>query len=136
MGEGFYSNFGQHYKEGTQIGTDTEVARLAGVAANTSTTVSVSYSMVTQNPGFSDVTLSAVSTGSTSNNLVSSNTKCGFDFRLFGQSENNNSQQNVVYTMLVKYTVTHPNHVPRVFGFFVGLKGRYTGNNSGGPFEC
>jgi hypothetical protein len=136
VGEGFYSNFGQHYKEGTQIGTDTEVARLAGVAANTSTTVSVSYSMVTQNPGFSDVTLSAVSTGSTSNNLVSSNTKCGFDFRLFGQSENNNSQQNVVYTMLVKYTVTHPNHVPRVFGFFVGLKGRYTGNNSGGPFEC
>ena len=97
VGEGFYSNFGQHYKEGTQIGTDTEVARLAGVA---------------------------------------SNTKCGFDFRLAGQSENNNTQQSVVYTMYVQYTVTHPNHVPRAFGFYVGLKGRYTANNSGGEFEC
>ena len=137
VGEGNFSSNGQHYKEGTQIGTDTECARLAGVAANTSTTVSVAYSMVTQNPGFSDVTLSAVSTGSTSNNLVSSNTKCGFDFRLLGISENNNSQQSVVYTMLVKYTVTHPNHVPRVFGFFVGLKGLYTANANGSDnFEC
>jgi hypothetical protein len=137
VGEGLYDNFGQHYKEGSGIGVDTECARLVGVGANTSTTVSVAYSMVTQNPNFSEVILSAVSAGSTSNNLVSTNTKCGYEFRLFGQSSNNNTQQSVVYTMLVKFTVTHPNHVPRVFGFFVGLKGLYTANANGSDnFEC
>ena len=136
VGEGNFSSNGQHYKEGTGIGVDTECARLAGVGANTSTTVSVQYAMVTQNAGFSDVALSAVSAGSTSNNLTSTNTKCGFDFRLIGVSENNNNTQSVVYTMSVTYTVTHPNHIPRTFGFFVGLKGLFTANASGGNFGC
>ena len=136
-------NFGQSYKESTaytpaeQGGTDAEVARLVGVAANTSTTVSVAYDTLSQITGTVNfMTGTATSMGSTSNNLVSSNTKCGFVFRVQGQSINNNSQQSVVFTYRVRFTVTHPNHVPREFAFFIGLKGRYTANNQGGNYEC
>jgi hypothetical protein len=123
------AQIGVHYKEGTQFtgaaggGTDPECARLAGVGSNTSTTVSVAYSTL-ETSGQVDVTAGAYSTGSTSNNLVSTNTRCGFDFRIGGTSECPNNV-DVVYRFQVDYTVTHPSHVPRKFRFFVALKGSY-----------
>ena len=143
QGNDLNAQFGTHYKEGTQYtgaargGTDPEVARLVGVAANTSTTVSVTYDTLSQITGTVNfMNSTATSMGSTSNNLVSSNTKCGFWFKVAGQSINNNSQQSVVFTFRVRFTVTHPNHVPREFAFFIGLKGRYTANNNNSPYDC
>jgi hypothetical protein len=131
QGDTLTAQFGDHYKEGSQYtgaasgGTDPEVARLAGVGSNTSTTVSVTYSTL-ETSGQVDVTAGAYSTGSTSNNLTSTNTNCGFDFRLSGQGECLPNGTDVVYRFQVDYTVTHPSHVARKFRFFVALKGRYT----------
>jgi len=116
---------GTHYKEGSTYSGNTEVARLAGVGANTSTTVSVAYSTL-ESSGQVDVTVGAHSTGSTSNNLTSTNTKCGFDFRMSGVGECLPNGTDVVHRFQVDYTVTHPSHVARVFRFFIALKGRFT----------
>jgi len=122
---GVFSAPNEHFKEGTTVSSDTECARLAGVGANTSTTVSVGYSTL-ETSGQVDVTAGAYSSGSTSNNLVSTNTKCGFDFRVQGAGECLPNGTDVVYRYQVDYTVTHPSHVARKFRFFVAIKSRYT----------
>jgi len=122
---GVFSSTYQHFKEGTTVLSDTECARLAGVGSNTSTTVSVAYSTL-ETSGQVTVNAAAYSSGSTSNNLTSTNTKCGFDFRMTGVGECLPNGTDVVYRYQVDYTVTHPSHVARKFRFFVALKGRYT----------
>ena len=122
---GNFSANSTHRKESSSFTSDTECARLAGIASNTSTTVSVTYSSAYLQTGFTTFSSSALSTGSTSSNLVSSNTKIGFEFRVLGQGESQN-QQTLLVGFNVDFTVSHPNHVPRVFRFPVAMKGRYT----------
>jgi len=122
---GNFSLNSTHRKESSTFTSDTECARLAGIASNTSTTVSVTYTSAYLQTGLTTFASSAISTGSTSSNLVSSNTKIGFEFRMLGQSESQN-QQTVLLGFNVDFTVSHPNHVPRVFRFPVAMKGRYT----------
>ena len=114
-----------HRKESSSFTSDTECARLAGIASNTSTTVSVTYSSAYLQTGFTTFASSALSTGSTSSNLVSSNTKIGFEFRIIGNGENT-SQTTVLVGYNVDFTVSHPTHVPRIIRFPVAMKGRYT----------
>ena len=125
---GNFSLNSTHRKESSKFTSDTECARLAGIASNTSTTVSVNYTSAYLQTGLTTFASSAISTGSTSSNLVSSNTKIGFEFRMLGQSESQN-QQTVLLGFNVDFTVSHPNHVPRVFRFPVAMKGRYTGGS-------
>ena len=122
VGEGDFDT-GQHKKESTGIGVDTECARLAGVGS--STTVSVSYSILRQTTGFFDAFLSAFSSGSTNSSLSSTNTKIGFDFRLSGIGECIQNAHNIITCVQMDYTVTVPNYDARKFRFFVGFKGRY-----------
>lgn len=121
-----------HRKESSSFTSDTECARLAGIASNTSTTVSVTYSSAYLQTGLTSFSSSALSTGSTSSNLVSSNTKIGFEFRILGQSDVI-GQQTLLVGFNVDFTVSHPTHVPRVFRFPVAMKGRYT---AGAQFAC
>ena len=85
VGEGHHASAtGTSRKEGSGFsGSDVECARLAGVGIN-STTVSVTYSSAHQITGIIGGVPTAVSSGSTSSNLVSTNTKIGFDFQLIG----------------------------------------------------
>ena len=122
---GNFSLNSTHRKESSTFTSDTECARLAGIASNTSTTVSVNYTSAYLQTGLTTFSSSALSTGSTSSNLVSSNTKIGLEFRIIGQVEIQ-SQQTLLVWFNVYFTVSHPNHVPRVFRFPVAMKGRYT----------
>ena len=129
--EGLFSNFGVHNKEGNGINGATECARLAGIASNTSTTVSVAATTL-QNDNQVGST-STVSSGSTSSNLVSTNTKIGFDSRLDGFAEcTGSSGRGVQVRIQLDFTVTHPDKRPRKFRFFVGLFGTFTTTNA----EC
>jgi hypothetical protein len=118
-------------KEGTSFnGTDTEAARLAGVGS--STTVSVTYSTAHMITGFIDDVPAAFSSGSTSSNLASTNTKIGFDFRLNTTNETYGNQQSVVIVFHVDFTVTVPGYDARVFRFSAApMKGRFTTNSTG-----
>ena len=131
VSEGNFSNFGVHNKEGNGINGATECARLAGIASNTSTTVSVAATTLQNNNVVGST--ATVSSGSTSSNLVSTNTKIGFDSRIFSFAEcTGSSGRNVEVRMQLDFTVTHPDKRPRKFRFFVGLFGTFTTTNQ----EC
>ena len=129
--ESTYSAVGTHRKEGSS-GTysNHEVARLAGVGADTSTTVSVGYATLENEAGlgFTDGVTSVSSSGSTNSNLQSTNTKIGLDFVFLGQVEATAANGGVRWRQRfqVNFIVTKPSHNPRTFTFFVGLRGLAT----------
>ena len=126
INESTFASAATHRKEGTS-GTysNVEVARLAGVGADTATTVSVGYTTL-ENTGVDGQT-TASSSGSTNSNLNSTNTKIGFKFVYQGQAECTGSGGRTVRQRFqLAYTVTKPSHNPRIFNFFVGLRGVVT----------
>ena len=130
LDEGNFVLFGSHRKENSTYSGTQEVARLAGIASNTATTVSVDYNTLQNTNGILGQA-TANSSGSTSSNLTSTNTKIGFDFRFQGTGECVPNGADVIYRFSVDFTVTHPDYDKRVFRFFIGLKGRYsTGNQN------
>ena len=134
VGEGQFSSvIGTSKKEGTGFsGSDVECARLAGAAANTAATVSVTYSSAHTITGFITGVPGAFSSGSTSSNLVSTNTKIGFDFRINADVETFGNGQAVVFVYHVDFTVTIPDRDPRVFRFSASpMKGQFTSNYQG-----
>ena len=135
VGEGQLSSFqGTSRKEGSGFsGSDVECARLAGVGS--STTVSVTYSTAHSISGIIGGVPGAFSSGSTSSNLSSTNTKIGFDFRINTTIELASSQA-VVFVYNVDFTVTVPNYDARVFRFSASpVKGQYT-TNANGSASC
>ena len=134
VGEGLLSSgVGTSRKEGTGFsGSDVECARLVGAAANTAATVSVTYSTAHTITGFIGGVPTANSSGSTSSNLVSTNTKIGFDFRINADVETFGNGQAVVFVYHVDFTVTIPDRDPRVFRFSASpIKGQFTSNYQG-----
>jgi len=133
INESTHSNITGHHKE-TAAGTynDVEVARLAGVGADTSTTVAVGFTTLENtNGGAGQTTVS--SSGSTSSNLNSTNTKIGFRFVHQALHECTGSSGRITRQRFqLIFTVTKPSHNPRTFKLFVGLFGKATTTNS----EC
>ena len=139
VGEGHHASAtGTSRKEGSGFsGSDVECARLAGVGIN-STTVSVTYSSAHQITGIIGGVPTAVSSGSTSSNLVSTNTKIGFDFRIDTDLELANNGQDVVFVFHVDFTVSMGGGLydSRVFRFSASpMKGRFT-TRVGSSQEC
>ena len=127
VGGGANGNFGNHNKEGSAFdgnSSDVECARLAGIATNTSTTVSVSATTLENTTQLA--TTSTVSSGSTSSSLASTNTKIGFDCRHNGTFECAGNNRQVKVRIQLDFTVTEPSKRPRTFRFFVGMFGLYS----------
>ena len=127
ISEGNWSSLGTHTKENSSGNyANTEVARLAGIGADTSTTVSVSYTQVTNNDDASVAgSSSALAYSSTSGNLVSTNSKYGLEFRYQGLIECVTSGYAYARQgFKVHFDVTHPDYRARRLSFHCYLKGR------------
>lgn len=123
------SSIGAHKKEGTSgtFTTPAEVARIAGIASNTATTVSIQTTQLenTQSSGMIGQT-TVSSSGSTSANLISTNTKVGHSFNYQGLGECIPNGSTVRQRFQLVFSVNHPDFTVRTFKFFVGLRGNYS----------
>ena len=124
---------------GNVISSDTEVARLAGAATTSSTgdtTVSVA-SPTTEytSQGIWGASPVAVSSGSTSSQLTSTNTKIGYEHHTTGVSECHPSGATNIHRWSLNYTVTPVGMNARTFKFYTGYN-IYARNPYGGQDCC
>ena len=102
------------------ITSDTEIARLAGAAADTSTTVSVAYGNAITPVNNIPVNAQATSSGSTSSNLVSTNTKIGYKWATQSIAECAIGGSTSYWKWYITFTVTVAGCEPRDFKFYTG----------------
>ena len=120
-GEGDHASFHATEIQSGTITSDTEIARLAGAAADTSTTVSIatpSAGSLTNNGCFVNGSLS--SSGSTSSNLVSTNTKIGYKATTMAMVECAIGGCNSKFSWPMDFVVTVAGCEPRTFRFYMG----------------
>ena len=137
-GEGTYgSTHITNTEGGTSITSDTEVARLAGAATTSSTgdtTVAVAISTVHNQWDIFTAGPANTSSGSTSSQLTSTNTKVGYESHTSGYSDCIEGGAYNVHRWKHEYTVTPVGMNARVFRFFTGYS-IYAITQTGGG-EC
>jgi hypothetical protein len=123
-GEGDYGSTHTTTTEGGAVITsDTEVARLAGAATTSSTgdtTVAVSYGTAYSSQGIFEAGPAAFSSGSTSSQMTSTNTKVGYEMRTLGTSECHPNGDYNIHRWNLDFTVTPIGMNARTFRFYTG----------------